>query len=204
MQCWAGMEKSLGKEKKSGSEKELAAAVMESIEDAETVCLPTLEMIEQAVQGTLPSVCSFAPDDTFERGGQFYTYTGAGELEGSMEAVPCIPFPGMSPRRRNPAKAAVGGYQGATLTAGHFDEGATKKAAQIASRAVREGKPLGKGNFGQAYRVGHHVVKLPTAFTIHGKPRSRAEQREAFIHEAGGSPRVARGRTSCGAPYGLR
>jgi hypothetical protein len=88
-------------------------------------------------------------------------------------------------RRRNAARAAVGGYQGARLTSGHFSEATTKKAIRVAARARREGKRLGRGNFGEAFRVGRHVVKLPTTHDMHGKPRSRSEQREAFIHEAG-------------------
>ena len=89
-------------------------------------------------------------------------------------------------RHRNPARASRGAaYQSATLTDGHFDTATVKAATRIAAKARKQGKPLGRGNFGETFGIGGHVVKFPVLTDIHGRTRTPAEARGYLLHEAG-------------------
>jgi hypothetical protein len=78
-----------------------------------------------------------------------------------------------------------------TLTEGHFDLDVVREATAIASQAKRDGVPLGRGHFGETFRVttsrGPVVVKLAAATMLYSERRAwtRAEQRQNLMHEAG-------------------
>lgn len=77
------------------------------------------------------------------------------------------------------------------LTEGHFDLAAVKEAVAIASQAKRDGVPLGRGNFGETFRVdtsrGPVVVKVAASVMLYGERRAWTpeEQRRNIMHEAG-------------------
>lgn len=117
-------------------------------------------------------------------------------------------------KRRNPARAGREEYQSREvrelrdgepyytvknewlthppyLTEGHFDLDVVREATAIASQAKRDGVPLGRGHFGETFRVttsrGPVVVKLAADKMLWGERRAwtRAEQRQNLMHEAG-------------------
>ena len=77
------------------------------------------------------------------------------------------------------------------LTEGHFDLDAVKEAAAIASQARENGMALGRGHFGETFRVetskGPVVVKLAAATMLYAERRAwtREEQQRNLMHEAG-------------------
>lgn len=77
------------------------------------------------------------------------------------------------------------------LTEGHFDLAAVREAVAIASQAKRDGVPLGRGNFGETFRVdtsrGPVVVKVAASTMLYGERRgwTPEEQRHNIMHEAG-------------------
>lgn len=80
----------------------------------------------------------------------------------------------------------------ATLTPDHFELPTVQQAERIAARARQDGEKLGRGNFGQAYKVpdpdapgGYVLVKLPAKKDMHGREWNLGELRSWFIHEAG-------------------
>ena len=85
----------------------------------------------------------------------------------------------------NPARAAVGGFTGASLTPGHLSLAETIEASEIAARAPTEGVRLGKGNFGEAWLLDGRVVKLANAENMHGQAQTISDQRGWMKHEAG-------------------
>lgn len=77
------------------------------------------------------------------------------------------------------------------LTEGHFDLATVREAVAIASQAKRDGVPLGRGNFGETFRVntsrGPVVVKVAASAMLYGERRgwTPEEQRRNIMHEAG-------------------
>ena len=130
-------------------------------------CVADADDVEEAIDGTLEK--PEALDVGF----------GPEEVRKSREN------PRRRRRRRNPARASRGEqYQSATLTNGHFDTATVKVATKIAEKARRQGKKLGRGNFGEVYGIGGHVVKFPV---LDGFNRQKTpEQARAYLlHEAG-------------------
>ena len=128
-------------------------------------CVADADDVEAALEGTL------------ERPDALDVGFGPEELRETRE----------NPRRRhrNPARASRGAqYQSATLTDGHFDAATVKAATKIAQKARRQGKKLGRGNFGEVYGIGGHVVKFPV-LEGYNRQKTPAEARGYLLHEAG-------------------
>lgn len=128
-------------------------------------CVADADDVEEALAGTLerpePLDVGFGPE----------------ELREARE----------NPRRRhrNPARASRGAeYQSATLTDGHFDLATVKAATKIAQKARRQGKRLGRGNFGEVYGIGGHIVKFPV-LEGYNRKKTPEEARGYLLHEAG-------------------
>ena len=126
-------------------------------------CVADADDVEAAIDGTLPK--PEALDVGF----------GPEEVRKSRE----------NPRHRNPARASRGEqYQSATLTDGHFDTATVKAATKIAQKARRDGKRLGRGNFGEVYGIGGHVVKFPV-LDGYNRQKTPEQARGYLLHEAG-------------------
>ena len=91
------------------------------------------------------------------------------------------------PTRKRPNRAfpAIDGYTGAALSQDHFEEDVVREAARLAEKARTYGRRLGSGNFGEAFEVEGHVVKLPTETDIHGRAWPEGQPKGYFLHEAG-------------------
>jgi hypothetical protein len=145
--------------------KGIVAKIIEENGGSILPCVADADDVEAAMDGTLPK--PEALDVGF----------GPEEVRTSRE----------NPRRRhrNPARASRGEqYQSATLTDGHFDAATVKAATKIAQKARLQGKKLGRGNFGEVYGIGGHVVKFPV-LGGYNRQKTPAEARGYLLHEAG-------------------
>jgi len=145
--------------------KGIVAKIIEENGGSILPCVADADDVEAAMDGTLPK--PEALDVGF----------GPEEVRTSRE----------NPRRRhrNPARASRGEqYQSATLTDGHFDAATVKAATKIAQKARRQGKKLGRGNFGEVYGIGGHVVKFPV-LDGYNRQKTPEQARGYLLHEAG-------------------
>lgn len=79
---------------------------------------------------------------------------------------------------------------------GYFERPDVVAAGKVAAQALREGRLLGTGNFGQVFAHGQHAVKVPARTNMHGDVWSQKDVEPYLIHEAGvANELAARGHT---------
>lgn len=143
----------------------------------------------------------------------FKAWVGGDKYEEVVERARAAGLP-VAARRANPARAGRDEYESREvremrdghpyyttksawtshppyLTEGHFDLEMVQEAAAIASRAKAEGTSLGRGNFGEAFRLdtsrGPVVVKIAAEQALYGNQQvwTRDDQQRNLMHEAG-------------------
>ena len=87
-------------------------------------------------------------------------------------------------------------YTEPRFPAGYFERPDVVAAGKVAAQALREGRLLGTGNFGQVFAHGQHAVKVPARTNMRGERWSPQDVEPYLIHEAGvANELAARGHT---------
>jgi hypothetical protein len=76
-------------------------------------------------------------------------------------------------------------YTNPKIPPGYFDRPEVVAAGRVAADALRAGRLLGTGNFGQVFGHKRQAVKVPARTNLHGKVWANENVEPYLIHEAG-------------------